>query len=66
METAVNNPEVKKLVYTLTKRDTGVFIKSEYASITVQALMDMAKDLTKRTKTGHFGGMEPRYTRAFH
>lgn len=38
----------------MTKRDTGVFIKSEYASITVQALMDMAKDLTKRTKTGHF------------
>lgn len=54
METAVNNPEVKKVVYTLTKRDTGVFIKSEYASITVQALLDMAKDLTMRTKTEHF------------
>lgn len=54
METAVNNPEVKKVVYTFTKWDTGVFIKSEYASITVQALLDMAKDLTKRTKTGHF------------
>ena len=31
-----------------------MFIKSEYASITVQALMDMAEDLTKRTETGHF------------